>query len=87
MKKDSETYPEKTHHQDEKILVKKCYCCGHINESAAEIQRCHQCKKSFLPLKYFQKIHDIHQNYSQLFSQASELEEDDLIKGLVVLWP
>jgi hypothetical protein len=69
-----------------KSLIKLCHSCGHVHEAIAEIERCFQCKKSFLPAKYFEKIHDIHQSYQQLFSKADELDEKDLIKGLMILW-
>jgi hypothetical protein len=69
-----------------KKIIKQCHCCGHIHEETYEVERCHSCKKSFLPIKYFEKIHDHHQNYSDLFSRVEEIEEKDLIKGLIVLW-
>lgn len=72
--------------QSEKSLVKLCHCCGHLHEAVVEVDRCIQCKKSFLPAKYFEKIHDLHQNYLQLFSKVEELDENDLIKGLMIIW-
>lgn len=74
------------HSSDKKLLIKQCHCCGYVHECTHEIERCSECQKSFLPLKYFQKIHDHHQNYSDLFSSVDEIEESDLIKGLFVLW-
>lgn len=71
---------------DKKLLYKQCHCCGYVHESEKEVERCLKCQKSFLPLKYFEKIHDHHQNFSELFSQVEELEEKDIIKGLIVLW-
>lgn len=67
-------------------IFRLCHRCHHVNASTCEIQRCEKCQKSFLPLKYFQKIHDVSHDYTELFSTAQELEEDDLIKGVTVLW-
>ena len=83
-KTEEQTYSE--HSESKKLLIKQCHCCSHIQETATELARCSQCLKSFLPLKYFEKIHDTCQNYVELFSAAEELEEKDLIKGLIVLW-
>lgn len=70
-----------------KLLIKKCHVCGHMMESAQEVQKCHKCKKSFLPVNYFSKIHSKSQkDYEQLFAQCHEIHEEDLIKGLTVLW-
>jgi len=70
-----------------KLLIKKCHSCGHIMESAQEIQKCGGCKKSFLPVNYFSKVHSKSQKeYDQLFAHSYELREEDLIKGLTVLW-
>ena len=46
------------------------------------------CGKSFLPLNYFAKVHD-HEgktDFKDLFSNINELQEDDLVKGLYVIW-
>lgn len=72
--------------EHDKTLVKLCHCCGHLHDTSIEVDRCQLCKKSFLPAKYFEKIHDIHQNFQQLFSKTEDLEEKDLIKGLMVIW-
>lgn len=70
-----------------KLLIKKCHICGHIMESAQEVQKCGKCKKSFLPVNYFSKIHSKSQSeYELLFAYGHELSEEDLIKGLTVLW-
>jgi RecJ-like exonuclease len=70
-----------------KLLIKKCHSCGHLMESAQEPQKCQKCKKSFLPVNYFSKIHSkSQQDYDQLFAYGHELHEEDLIKGLSVLW-
>ncbi len=70
-----------------KQLIKKCHMCGHIMESAQEIQKCGKCKKSCLPVNYFSKVHSTSQkDYEQLFAYSYELHEEELIKGLTVLW-
>jgi len=74
------------HTESKKLFIKQCHSCGTVGEHNKEIERCTQCSKSFLPLKYFEKIHDVHQQYSELFSSADEIEDKDLIRGLIVLW-
>ncbi len=71
-----------------KVLVKKCHMCGHIIEGHIEAQRCPSCRKSFLPMDYFSKIHnkDAKAHYDDLFSSVEEIFEEDLIKGLNCLW-
>lgn len=70
-----------------KTLIKKCHVCGHVMESAQEVQKCGKCKKSFLPVNYFSKVHSKSQKeYDQLFAHSYELRDEDLIKGLTVLW-
>jgi len=70
-----------------KLLIKKCHVCGHLMESAQEVQKCGGCKKSFLPVNYFSKVHSKGQKeYEQLFAHSYELRDEDLIKGLTVLW-
>lgn len=45
------------------------------------------CNKAFLPLRYFEKIHAHKEiKFEKHFSLTEELEEEDLIKGLFVLW-
>jgi hypothetical protein len=69
------------------LLMRVCHRCHHINESSVELERCTHCQKSFLPLRYFEKIHSAHgENWKNNFSSTSEIEEEDLIKGLFVLW-
>lgn len=68
------------------MLIRMCHRCGQCHESPVELDRCPHCRKSFLPSAYFQKIHDVHQHYGELFSSASELQEEDLVKGVSVLW-
>jgi len=73
--------------QNGKQLFKKCHVCGHVMESDQEPQKCHKCKKSFLPVNYFAKVHSkSQQEYDQLFAYGHELNEGDLIKGLTVIW-
>lgn len=70
-------------------IIKSCHVCGQITESSTEIDKCVTCGKSFLPLNYFSKIHDNEgrkYDYKELFAQSHELEEEDLIIGLYVLW-
>ena len=70
-----------------KLLIKKCHICGHLNESHNELERCKNCHKSFLPSSYFNKVHEqAGQNYKNLYSEVTELEEKDLIIGIHVIW-
>jgi hypothetical protein len=70
-----------------KSIVKRCHRCGEITESYTEISKCPCCKKSFLPLNYFSKIHTKNStDYNKLFCSSEELQEEDLIKGIYVLW-
>ena len=68
-----------------KLIIKKCYVCGEMSESTHEPERCGSCGKSFLPLNYFSKVHD-HSEFRHLFSDTNDLGEDDLIKGIYVIW-
>lgn len=71
----------------EKLLIRACHGCSKITESFQEIERCSHCNKAFLPLRYFEKIHDFKdQNWKKHFSSTEQLEDEDLIKGLFVLW-
>lgn len=72
-----------------KILFKRCHLCGKLIESYVELQRCPstKCHAAFLPLQYLHKIEEASfHDYPQLFASSDELHEDDLIKGLYVLW-
>ncbi len=70
-----------------KTIIKKCHYCGQIIETYTEPQKCVSCKKSFLPLNYFEKIHSkTDDEYKKLFAESHLIEEDDLIKGIYVLW-
>ena len=52
-----------------------------------EPKNCSRCRKAFLPSKYFTKIHGkAVQEYAGLFSEVDELRDEDLIKGLQLLW-
>jgi hypothetical protein len=70
-------------------IIKMCHVCTQVTESSTEVEKCVCCGKSFLPLNYFNKIHD-HQgqkyNFKDLYAESHELEESDLIIGLYVLW-
>ncbi len=71
----------------EKLIIRACHTCLKINESYQEIQRCLHCNKSFLPLRYFEKIHQNKgQSYTSHFASSDQIEDEDLIKGLFVLW-
>jgi uncharacterized OB-fold protein len=69
------------------LLIKKCHCCGELNESPHEPERCSKCGKSFLPSRYFDKVHAKNtEEFKQLFALSEDLHEEDLVKGLHVLW-
>lgn len=71
----------------EKKLLRVCHACSKLNESDKELERCTHCEKPFLPLRYFEKIHQHKdQKWEQYFNSIDQLEEEDLIKGLFVLW-
>ncbi|MBT3584879.1 MAG: hypothetical protein HN509_08225 [Halobacteriovoraceae bacterium] len=71
----------------EMSIIKKCHVCGTLSESAREPKKCKKCKKSFLPLNYFGKVHaKDSEAFNNLFSKSEELHDDDLIKGIHVLW-
>ena len=75
----------KTH--KEKLLIRACHTCLKITESHKEVERCSHCNKAFLPLRYFEKIHHAKdQKWENHFSDSDQLEDEDLIKGLFVLW-
>ena len=70
-----------------KIIIRKCHSCSHLNESAKEIERCTKCQKSFMPLNYFEKVHERESSkYKELFANSYEISEEDIIKGIFVLW-
>jgi hypothetical protein len=71
----------------EQVLIKKCHLCGHLIESSKEVDKCPCCKKSFLPLNYFGKVHAKNKNdFENLFATCEELTESDLIRGIYVIW-
>lgn len=70
-----------------KVIFKKCHMCGHLMESAYELEKCKKCKKCFLPSNYFGKVHAKNsEEFKKLFSNSDELREEDLIKGVTTLW-
>ena len=70
-----------------KLIIKKCHLCGAIMEAFSEIKSCSSCNKSFLPLNYFSIIHSKDSKKSkELFLKSDELSEEDMIKGINVLW-
>ncbi len=69
-----------------KLIIKLCHKCGHCNASDVELERCQKCAKAFLPLNYFEKIHAKDEKFQELFEDSDNLEDEDLIKGLYVLW-
>ena len=71
----------------EKVIIKKCHCCGHLLETVKEASKCTSCKKSFLPTNYFGKVHAKNTaEFKNLFLNSDELHEDDMIKGIQVIW-
>jgi rRNA maturation endonuclease Nob1 len=74
--------------KERKTLVRKCHICGQVTQASNEQEKCLSCGKAFLPLNYFKKIHDHcdEKEYKELFLHCDELEEDDLIKGIYVIW-
>jgi hypothetical protein len=71
----------------EKLLLRNCHSCLKINESSKELERCAHCNKAFLPLRYFDKIHQEKDlSWENYFYPTDLIEEEDLIKGLFVLW-
>lgn len=77
----------KTHQNDKKLIIKKCHICGTLSEGIEEPKRCIGCKKSFLPANYFTKVHAKNsEEFENLFASSDELEDNDLIIGLNVLW-
>ena len=69
-----------------KLIIRKCHQCSQIVEAHKEQDKCLHCGKSFLPLKYFDKIHNHKGNFKDLFAEGFELAEEDLVKGIYVLW-
>lgn len=76
----------KQRHQHTNVLVRKCHVCGQLLESHKEEEKCLSCGKAFLPLAYFDKVHDHSEEYNDLFATVDEIDEEMLIKGLFVIW-
>ena len=73
--------------KNNKLIIKKCHVCGQITASYQEPQKCTGCKQAFLPVNYFSKVHSKSQaDYHKLFAYGHEINEDDIIKGLTVIW-
>lgn len=71
----------------ERTVVRLCHKCVHLTEGTTEPEKCSQCGKGFLPLRYFEKVHDhTGEKFETLFAASHQLDEEDLIKGLFVLW-
>ena len=69
------------------LFIKKCHVCGKVMESNQEIKRCTCCNKSFLPLRYFQKLEQSSTSeFEDMFSFSDDLHPEDLIIGINVLW-
>lgn len=69
------------------MIIKLCHICGHLNESYVEVKKCSQCNKSYLPINYFHKGFDIYNgSYDDLYLEIKDLDEDDLIRGIHVIW-
>lgn len=76
----------KNKHQT-KLLIRSCHLCGHVNESECEIERCSKCRKHFLPFSYAGMQTPLNsQQYQAIFKDISDLGEEDVIKGIGVLW-
>ena len=71
----------------EKLLIRTCHVCLKTNEGNQEMERCTHCNKPFLPLRYFDKVHHATEvKWENYFYPVELIEEEDLIKGLFVLW-
>ena len=70
-----------------RLIIKKCHKCGHIMESKSEIQRCSHCNKAFLPSNYHNKLTAKNSlDFYEQFLEAEDLCDENLIKGIQVLW-
>lgn len=71
----------------DKLIIKKCHVCGTLVEGFKEPKKCTGCNKSFLPSNYFGKVHAKNsKEFDELFSSSDNLHEDELVKGINVLW-
>lgn len=78
-------YQQKKHYS--LSLFRVCHSCGHVNESQRELERCQKCRKSFLPLEYFNKVGDTPTyDISDLYSFVEDINDLALIRGLYVIW-
>lgn len=76
-----------TKKQYQKLLVRKCHQCGDLGESPTELKKCAKCNKAFLPLAYFEKVHTLSgARFDSLFSHCDDIDEEDIIKGIHVIW-
>jgi len=81
----NQTEPKKL--KQDTLIIKLCHKCGHCFEGHVEPEKCGQCGKAFLPLNYFEKVHAAKgEKFHGLFAESDDLQEEDLIKGLYVLW-
>jgi RNA polymerase subunit RPABC4/transcription elongation factor Spt4 len=79
------TEHSKQYHQT--TFIKCCHHCNTLMETHKEPERCSSCKRPFLPLNYFSKVHAKNsEEFKELFCDAADLTEKDLIKGLTVIW-
>ena len=70
-----------------KLLIKKCHMCGSLMEGFKEHKKCSGCNKSLLPSNYFGKVHAKNsKEFEELFTSSDNLHEEDLVKGINVLW-
>lgn len=73
-------------HKAKKMIVRKCHKCGQLVEAPKEQEACACCGKSFLPLNYFDKVHDHSGNVGELYANSEEIDEESLVKGIFVIW-
>lgn len=70
-----------------KSIIRQCHVCGHVNETEYEVKRCYSCRKSFLPSSYQHNGIKLDQkSYDDLYEHCDEIHEEDLIKGIHVIW-
>lgn len=81
------SHPEPKRLKQDKLIMRVCHKCGHLHESHQEPEKCSKCGKAFLPLNYFDKVHSAKpEKFQALFAESDDLNDEDLIKGLYVLW-
>lgn len=69
-----------------KMIVRQCHKCTQVIEAPKEQESCLCCGKSFLPINYFDKIHDHSGKVNELYASSEEIEEQSLVKGIFVIW-